>query len=143
MWLFLNNAYLSIVADRNTDQLLVRSRIPGDIERIFPNAEVLHTPSHDYPYRAFLARETVAVALAREALSIDYTNFKNSVPDHRRHEAYFGVYNVMARGYSHAHHPDEQPLLLATEQSAPPYRGAYAADFVPPAVRRRRPRQEP
>jgi hypothetical protein len=36
MWLFLNQAMLSIVADkdpRRADRLLVRARVPGDIER--------------------------------------------------------------------------------------------------------------
>jgi hypothetical protein len=41
----MNKSFLSIVADLdNPDNLLVRARIRGDIERLFPEADVIHTP---------------------------------------------------------------------------------------------------
>ena len=44
MWIFLNDAFLSTVADRNdSDSLLVRGRFSADIEQIFPDAEVVET----------------------------------------------------------------------------------------------------
>ena len=49
MWVFLNNAFLSIVEHReNQNILLVRARIKGDIERVFPGVMVHKTPEADY-----------------------------------------------------------------------------------------------
>ena len=53
MWVFLNDAALSIVAQRERpDCLLVRGRVAGDIEAVFPKAHVTVTPDADYRYRA-------------------------------------------------------------------------------------------
>jgi hypothetical protein len=42
MWLVLENSFLSIVQDKdNSERLLVRARIKGDIENVFPNANVI------------------------------------------------------------------------------------------------------
>ena len=42
MWIILNNAFYSIVENNyNSDELLVRSRVDGDIQKLFPNAQVL------------------------------------------------------------------------------------------------------
>lgn len=98
MWIFLNDAFLSIVRDRgDVDQLLVRARIKGDIESAFPDAKVSHTPDADYAYRAFLPRRDVAATIERRVQAIDYPNFKNSVRDHRRHDAYVEVWRAMLR----------------------------------------------
>ena len=41
MWIFLNNSFLSMVENRNNkEELLVRSRIKGDIEKVFPDSDV-------------------------------------------------------------------------------------------------------
>ena len=65
MWIFLNNAFLSIV-DKGGDgtTLLVRARRSGDIERAFPEAKVERTPGNDYRFRARLGREEVAAGFA-------------------------------------------------------------------------------
>jgi hypothetical protein len=65
MWIFLSDAFLSIV-DKGGDgtTLLVRARKAGDIERVFPETEVEETPRNDYRYRARLPRERVAEAMA-------------------------------------------------------------------------------
>ena len=55
MWIQFNNAFLSIVENRgNKLELLVRARIKGDIEKIFPEADVFADDSADYKYRAFI-----------------------------------------------------------------------------------------
>ena len=44
MWLFTSKSFLSVVADKENpkgDRLLVRSRIAGDIEEVFPTAQML------------------------------------------------------------------------------------------------------
>ena len=80
MWVFLNNAMLSIVAQRSQPgTLLVRARSAGDIERVFPDVKVSETPTADYRYRAEISAEEVARALAAQVRAIDYPNFKNSV----------------------------------------------------------------
>ena len=47
MWLFTSKSFLSVVADKDNpqgDRLLVRSRVEGDIEEMFPDATVLKHP---------------------------------------------------------------------------------------------------
>jgi hypothetical protein len=66
MWVFVREGYVSIVEDRlNPDILIVRARIKGDIEAVWPDAEVIHTPVlADYAFRARLKREEVAAGIA-------------------------------------------------------------------------------
>lgn len=98
MWIILNDAYLSIVKPRgDNDNLLVRGRIRGDIERVFPGYKVKLDGGTDYKYRALVPRQVVAATLAERALEIDYTNFKNTVDHGPRHDAYFGIWNIMYR----------------------------------------------
>jgi len=90
MWIFLNDAALSIVKDRSDPaRLMVRARVVGDIERIFPSAH--ETEEADYRYRASILRSDVSATLAQRAESIDYDNFKNSC-DTPRHNAYMNVW---------------------------------------------------
>jgi hypothetical protein len=98
MWIFLSDAFLSIV-DKGGDgtTLLARARKAGDIERIFPGSEVQETPRNDYRYRARLPRERVAQALADAVQNIRYPNFKDTVKSHARHEAYLSTWQVMYR----------------------------------------------
>jgi len=98
MWIFLNDAFLSIV-DKGGDgmTLLVRARREGDIERVFPDATVQTTPRNDYRYRARIQREAVANAISEAVQSINYGNFKGSVMERARHDAYMDVWEVMNR----------------------------------------------
>jgi hypothetical protein len=98
MWIHMNDAFLSVVAHR-TDPgvLLVRGRVAGDIERVFPGAEVAVTPTADYRFRTLLPREVVAGAVAAAVGTIDYDNFKNSVSDDVRHDAYSECWRTMRR----------------------------------------------
>lgn len=98
MWLFLSDAFFSIVADdADPDRLLVRARFPADIRRVFPNVKVRTTPDADYRYRASVSREVVARALSTEVCGIRYRNFKDTVPasDRARHDAYLRVWSAM------------------------------------------------
>ena len=98
MWVFLSDAFLSIVAHRDRpDDLMVRARLPGDLERALPGYPVDVTPRADYRYRAVVPRAVVAQALADYAASIQYDNFKNSVTDEARHRAYVSVWSAMHR----------------------------------------------
>lgn len=111
MWICLNDSFLSIVDDRNApDRLMVRARRAGDIERIFPDAEVLVGAGTDYRYRAFLPRSKVSNAIAERIAIIDYTNFKNSVTDDDRHDAYLSVWDIMYR-YQQQERPPRHPSV--------------------------------
>jgi len=66
MRIFLNDAFLSIVhKDGDESTLLVRARRKGDLERIFPTADVQETPRNDYRFRALIPRIEVAQVMAR------------------------------------------------------------------------------
>ncbi|MDR0528820.1 MAG: hypothetical protein LBG69_04330 [Zoogloeaceae bacterium] len=98
MWLCLNNAFLSVVnKSKKKDCLLVRARRPGDIEKIFPHVAVRETLGTDYRYRADVARSDVAAKIALLVMDIRYDNFKDSVSDTSLHDAYFRIWDVMAR----------------------------------------------
>jgi hypothetical protein len=117
MWVFLSDAFLSIVsaADR-PDDLLVRGRKAGDIQRVFPRARVSVTPQADYRFRAFVARTDVAAAIAAHISGIDYTNFKDSVPDSDRHHAYSAVWLEMYK-YQIRNLPPAPPRKTAPKRS--------------------------
>jgi hypothetical protein len=96
MWIFLNDSFLSIVqkpGDR--DHLTVRARLRGDIEAVFPAAEVVEGAGTDYRFRARIPRSAVAEALMQKVMSLSYPNFKSSVRNHERHDAYMDVWDVM------------------------------------------------
>lgn len=98
MWICLHDAFLSIVAkDCKRDELLVRARRRGDIERIFPGARVRQSEETDYRYRATIKKRRVADVLARECLDINYPNFKATVRDAALHRAYESVWHTMYR----------------------------------------------
>lgn len=99
MWVFLNNAMVSIVAHRQRpDDLLVRARIRGDLQRVFPGHRVTRTPDADYLYRCVVSRTEVAQVLADLAAGINYPNFKGSVPytePPQRKRAYSQAWDAM------------------------------------------------
>jgi len=115
MWVMMNNSYLSIVSkDCGPTELLVRARRAGDIERVFPNAEVTRHTNSDYLYRAVLPRDAVKQALAAMIDQIDYPNFKDSVEDRSLHAAYVGVWCAMAG----LQHPPPDPERATHARSA-------------------------
>ena len=96
MWIFLSDTFLSIVEYRdNPELMLVRARVAGDIEQVFPGTDVSDCPTCDYRFRALVPRETVADAVRESVMRIDYDNFKNSVTDPDRHNSYFRVWSTM------------------------------------------------
>ena len=96
MWICLNDTFLSIVAkDCGPDELLVRARRDGDIERLFSDAVVEVRLDTDYRYRARVKRTDVATALTGRLTDIDYSNFKGSTHDKQLHDAYMGVWSAI------------------------------------------------
>ncbi len=99
MWIFLSDSFLSIVdiGDKSGQTLLVRARHKGDIERAFPEAKVIEGGGTDYRYRARIDREAVAQRMAEAVRGIDFPNFKSSVREPDRHDAYMQVWQAMHR----------------------------------------------
>ena len=53
--------------------------------------------NRDYAFRAFVPRSVVAQALADQVMNMTATNFKNTVHDDARHDAYLDVWKAMFR----------------------------------------------
>ncbi|MDC1198954.1 hypothetical protein N8071_01155, partial [bacterium] len=65
MWICTNNGFISVVAFRGRpDQLLVRGRLSGDIEAIFPEAKVVEGAGTDYRFRTTVSRDRFWAVLA-------------------------------------------------------------------------------
>jgi GTPase SAR1 family protein len=97
MWIFLSDAFLSVVdkGDSSGKTLLVRARRHGEIERVFPEAHVVEGGGTDYKFRARIDRTSVAERIAESITNISYSNFKSSVDDASRHDAYMRVWDAM------------------------------------------------
>ena len=99
MWIFNNKAFISIVQKPgDTDTLTVRSRVRGDIERVFPGAKVQAGGGTDYAYRARVSRAEIAKVIHDQIMGIGYDNFKNSIVSDAHHDMCAGVWRV---AYSH------------------------------------------
>ncbi|MFO1412947.1 MAG: hypothetical protein U1F10_03365 [Burkholderiales bacterium] len=98
MWIFLADSFLSIVRKPgDADVLTVRARIAGDIERVSPEAKVTAGGGTDYRFRARIPREAVAAAPAAQVMALSASNFKASVRERSRHDAYMEVWDAMLR----------------------------------------------
>lgn len=99
MWIFLSESFLSVVdkGDPTGATLLVRARKAGDIEAVFPDAKVIEGGGTDYAFRARIDRRVVAEVIADQIERIRYGNFKATVRDDDRHDAYMDVWSAMMR----------------------------------------------
>ena len=85
MWLYMKNAFYSIVADPDSKRkLIVRARLAGDIERHFPQAEVREYSGTDYRYRASLPKSQVAETMRNQIAEIGYEHFQAAAQRQRR-----------------------------------------------------------
>ncbi len=92
MWIILRNSFLSIAKrDCHEDELLVRARRKGDIERIFPQANVKETLEYDYRYRAVLKKAAVIAAMSQCINDIDYAHFNEAIDEGDLLDAYAEV----------------------------------------------------
>lgn len=96
MWIFAKDAFLSIVQHDTDRRLLrVRARIEGDIERVFPEAQVIQSPGSEYRYEVNLSRERVSQALTLRVQHIDYYSVTGSIEDAERWSVYVQVLTAM------------------------------------------------
>ena len=113
MWIFTPTAFVSIVAHRrNPHVLLVRARLKGDLERLFPGCKVVETRRADYRFRAEIARERVAQVVADQLLGVEYDNVKDAIP--RRGEVHQLRSRSMHRvwGVMHDAQVDQLPVRI-------------------------------
>lgn len=97
MWIILNDAVLSLVENqKRTSTLLVRSRLPEDINRVFPDAVVWETTDSDYRYRTVVPKKLAGELLASKIEEINYSNFKDSVGEDDRHDVYTRVWSELS-----------------------------------------------
>lgn len=100
MWVFLNNSFLSIVENRNNkEELLVRSRVRGDIDKIFPDSNIFEMENSDYKYRSYIKKIEVSEKIREIVTNINYDNFKDSITksEDQRHSSYLNVWNEMRK----------------------------------------------
>jgi len=99
MWVFLNDAFFSIVQHReDKDTVVVRARVEGDLEKAFGfQHEVTESEDSDYRFRIFLNKEYVSNVMKQKVLDVDYVNFKDSInkKDINRKSYYTRVWAVM------------------------------------------------
>ena len=99
MWVFMNDAFLSVVKNRNDDSgVVVRARVKGDLENVFGQEhEVIESDNSDYRFRMFLDQKYVSDVIAKRVDEIEYNNFKNSISknDYERKSYYTRVWSVM------------------------------------------------
>ena len=94
MWIAFNDAWLSIVENRNDEEtLLVRARSKQHLLNIFPKCELFKDETADYPYRAYIEREHVANVVSDRLMKINYPNFKASVKDDKLGTAYSNIWS--------------------------------------------------
>lgn len=98
MWILLYDCFFSIVKkDCADDELLVRARRPGDIQKVWKEAKVTKALDADYLFRAKIKTADVVAAIATELSDIDYGNFKNNVKDNALHNAYLSIWTVLSK----------------------------------------------
>jgi hypothetical protein len=122
MWVFLRDSHLSIVQHDSESRLLrVEARVRGDIERVFPEADVAENDIADYRFCAAIARERVAQAVALRIQQLTYSDFVQSVPDEEddRREAYITVWARMAEEQTRLY-PTDPPEDEPEEEEASP-----------------------
>jgi hypothetical protein len=98
VWIFTKQGFVSIKQHKDDpEKLLIRARIKGDLEKIFPGCKVTFGGGTDYRYRTTVDRKPAAVRIAEAVLAIDYTEgFKTSVDDHcRRAPFYLRIWEVL------------------------------------------------
>lgn len=104
MWIFLKGGFFSVIEHPDSKKhVLIRARVKGDIEKVFPDAGGAEmTEDSDYRFRAPLPKASLAAALANQATLINYKNFKNAINDKERREYWYEeVWNTMANMQDH------------------------------------------
>jgi hypothetical protein len=97
MWVFTNNAFVSIVAHRDKPgTLLVRGRFKGDVDRFLRRKCEIETPDADYRFRAESTFSDVARLIEIATCDINYPNFKDSMREPWRKRIAMSLWGILA-----------------------------------------------
>jgi len=91
MWIFTKQGFVSIKQHKDDpEKLLIRARVNGDLEKIFPGCKVSKNTGTDYKFRTTISRRAAAAKIAAAVFSITYTEgFKTSIDDHERRAPFY------------------------------------------------------
>ena len=106
MWIFVADAFISVVAHPDDGELaIVRARHPDHIENLFPWAEVWEIPdsqhgyevhANDYRYKATVSREAIKAEMAERVDQLSTESFRAAIEDPL-------YYDACARARKHLH----------------------------------------
>lgn len=98
MWIFLRNAFVSVVQDRaDAKKLLIRARCREHLEALVGDATIVETPERDYRFRCTVERDDFADVIRAQVHDIAYPNFKDNIPDPGYRWAATNVWQEMLR----------------------------------------------
>lgn len=130
MWVFTSDCFVSVVQHRapgHRDTLIVRGRFRGDAARFLDlplDAEEV-TPAADYRFRCYAHRDEVAAAMARCALGIGYSNFKDSIRFSALKQCAMRIWSVLWRAQAEQLRVipkrTQLPLALLEDDAAPSF----------------------
>jgi hypothetical protein len=96
LWIFNRDGFASITQHRdNPDLLIVKTRVKGDLAKMFGAGHRLIEAGSDYAFRALVNRSDVAHGSVRMVAEIDERNFKQTVTDKRRMPYYFQIWETL------------------------------------------------
>lgn len=120
MWIYMKDGFFSVIQHPSSKKhVLIRARVKGDLEKVFPEVggSVEVTPDSDYRFRVPLSKSTFAAKLGEHALMIDYNNFKNAINDKERREYWYEqVWDTMVMMQDHLATMDEALEATKTAQ---------------------------
>jgi hypothetical protein len=121
MYVFLPDAFISVEEHPEESRLVcVRARIRGDIDRLFPEADIAETIDRDYRFAASLPKERVAQVVSLRVAKMNYSNFFDSIQDEDRRQAYIQVWGAMYEEQNRLYGPPSEDVD-AEEDDRPRY----------------------
>lgn len=96
MWIFTNKGFYSVVEDKaDSRRVVVRARSREHLESVVPPSRIIETTDTDYRYRAYMLKEEWKRIMLKLIDNIDYSNFKNSVPEGAYHNRLLEIWREM------------------------------------------------
>ena len=83
MWVFTTSGFVSAVYKDGAMQIRARDRKSLEGLSKQTGASITSTPLADYPYRIAITNEQFSKWLSKQAMSVDYKNFKSKIADTR------------------------------------------------------------